>query len=49
MNKVKIITHSGCDLTQDIVGQADVTILPDLVVFGQEQFLNNVTIQPEEF
>ena len=49
MNRVKIITHSGCDLTQDIVGQADVTILPDLVVFGQEQFLNNVTIQPEEF
>ena len=49
MKKVKIITHSGCDLTQELVEGLDVTILPDLVVFGDEQYLNNVNIHPEEF
>ena len=49
MKKVKIVTHSGCDLTKDMVAGLDVTILPDLVVFGQEHYLNNVDIHPEEF
>lgn len=49
MPKVKIITHSGSDLTQDMVADLDITILPDLVAFGSEQYLNNVDIHPTEF
>ena len=49
MPKVKIITHSGSDLTQDMVSDLDITILPDLVAFGSEQYLNNVDIHPTEF
>ena len=49
MQNVKIITHSGCDLTQDMVTGLDINILPDLVVFGDEQYLNHVSIHPEEF
>lgn len=49
MPKVKIITHSGCDLTQDMVEDLDISILPDIVAFGSEQYLNNVDIHPLEF
>ena len=49
MPKVKIITHSGCDLTKDMVKDLDISILPDLVAFGSEQYLNNVDIHPTEF
>lgn len=49
MRRVKIITHSGCDLTDQLTEGFDITILPDLVVFGDEQYLNNVDIHPVEF
>lgn len=49
MPKVKILTHSGCDLTEDMVRELDIRILPDLVAFGSENYLNNVDIHPEEF
>ena len=49
MPKVKIVTHSGCDLTSDMVKELDIAILPDLVAFGSEHYLNNVEIHPTEF
>ena len=49
MKKVKIITHSGCDLTAEMVAEYDVNILPDVVVFGSEQYRNNVDIHPRAF
>ena len=49
MQKVRIVTHSGCDLTFDMAQELGVIMLPDLVVFGQEQFRNNMDIHPEEF
>lgn len=49
MPKVKILTHSGCDLTEDMVRELDIRILPDLVAFGSENYLNNVDIHPAEF
>ena len=49
MPKVKIVTHSGCDLTNEMLGDLDISILPDLVAFGSEHYLNNVDIHPVEF
>ena len=49
MQKVKIITHSGSDLTFQDANELNITLLPDLVVFGNEQFRNNVDIFPEAF
>lgn len=49
MPKVKIVTHSGCDLTEDMVRGLYIKILPDLVAFGSENYLNNVEIHPTEF
>jgi len=49
MQKVKIITHSGCDLTFETAADLGVIMLPDLVVFGEEHYRNNIDIHPEEF
>lgn len=49
MQKVKIITHSGSDLTFQEAEALNITLLPDLVVFGNEQFRNNIDIFPEAF
>ncbi len=49
MQKVKIVTHSGCDLTPEMAAEYGITVLPDLVVFGEKQYRNNVDIHPEEF
>lgn len=49
MQHVRIVTHSGCDLTFEMTQALGVIMLPDLVVFGKEQYRNNVDIHPEEF
>ena len=49
MQKVRIVTHSGCDLSFAEAAANGVVMLPDLVVFGGEQYRNNIDIGPEEF
>ena len=46
---VKIVTDSLCDLTGELIGELDITIIPLTVLFGQESFLDRVTISPEDF
>ena len=38
MQKVKIITHSGSDLTFQEASALNITLLPDLVAFGMSSF-----------
>lgn len=49
MQKVRIVTHSGCDLSFAEAEANKIVMLPDLVVFGSEQYRNNIDIGPEEF
>ena len=49
MQKVKIVTHSGCDLSFAEAEANGIIMLPDLVVFGSQQYRNNIDIGPEEF
>lgn len=49
MQKVRIVTHSGCDLSFAEAEVNKIVMLPDLVVFGSEQYRNNIDIGPEEF
>lgn len=49
MQKVRIVTHSGCDLSFDEARANGIIMLPDLVVFGGQQYRNNLDIGPEEF
>ena len=46
---VKIITDSLSDLTDDIIGDLDITIVPLTVLFGREAYIDRVTITTEEF
>jgi len=46
---VKIITDSLSDLTGDIIGDLDITIVPLTVLFGRETYIDRVTITTEEF
>jgi DegV family protein with EDD domain len=46
---VKIITDSLSDITSDIIGDLDITIVPLTVLFGRETYIDRVTITTEEF
>lgn len=48
MNKVKIITDSTADLTEELYKKNDVVVLPLSVNIGEEVYLDNVTITPDE-
>ncbi|MFC1899284.1 DegV family protein [Chloroflexota bacterium] len=46
---VKIVTDSLSDITADLAEELGVTIVPLTVTFGQESFLDRVTITTDEF
>lgn len=49
MKKVKIITTSGCDLSYEEAEKNGLIMIPDWVIFGEEQYLNNIDILPDTF
>lgn len=46
---VKIISDSACDIQQDEAKKLDVTIMPFRTFIDGEEFLDGITITPEEF
>jgi DegV family protein with EDD domain len=46
---VKIVTDSLSDITEDLAQELGVTVVPLTVFFGQESFLDRVTITTDEF
>ena len=46
---VRIVTDSLSDLTSDLIGKLDITLVPLTVLFGHETFLDRVTISTDEF
>ena len=46
--KIKILSDSTCDLSQELVEKYDITILPLTVIKAGEQFADGVTITPAE-
>lgn len=49
MKKVKIITDSTCDLSQEVIKKYDIEVLPLIVRFGEESYYDGVDLQPDEF
>lgn len=49
MQKVRIITHSGCDISFREAEKNQITMIPDFVIFGTEQYRNNLDILPDTF
>lgn len=48
MNKVKIISDSTCDLSEEILKRFDVVVLPHPILRGDELLQDNVTITPDD-
>ena len=46
---VKIVTDSLSDLTSDLIGKLDITLVPLTVLFGHETYLDRITISTDEF
>jgi DegV family protein with EDD domain len=49
MPGVRIVTDSACDLTDDLVKQHDVIVVPLTIRFGAEEFEDRRDLTPEEF
>lgn len=47
--KITLLTDSTCDLPQALIEQYNIEIIPLTIVWGNEQFLDGVEIQPQEF
>ena len=48
MNKVKIISDSSCDLSQELLKEFDIEIIPIYVIFGDKEYIDGVEIKTEE-
>jgi DegV family protein with EDD domain len=49
MPGVRIVTDSACDLTDDLVKQHDVIVVPLTIRFGAEEFEDRRELSPDEF
>ena len=49
MPGVRIVTDSACDLTEELVKQHDVIVVPLTIRFGTEEFEDRSELTPDEF
>lgn len=47
--RVKIVTHTGCDMPLELAEQLGVMVIPDLVMFGEKSYRNRIDITSDEF
>jgi len=47
--KIALVTDSTCDLAQELIDNYQVNIVPVNVSFGDNHYLDKITIQPEQF
>jgi uncharacterized protein len=47
--KIALVTDSTCDLSQEIIDNYQINMLPININFGENHYLDKVTIQPEQF
>jgi uncharacterized protein len=47
--RIAIVTDSTCDLPNEIFDKYQIHLLPINISFGENQYLDKVTIQPEQF
>jgi len=46
---IAIITDSTCDIPDELIRQYGITIVPHIIIWGEEQFRDRVDMQPLEF
>lgn len=47
--KIALVTDSTCDLAQELIDRYQINMLPININFGENHYLDKVTIQPEQF
>ena len=47
--KIALVTDSTCDLSQDLIDKYQINMLPINIHFGENHYLDKVTIKPEQF
>ncbi|MCU0407593.1 MAG: DegV family EDD domain-containing protein [Bacteroidales bacterium] len=47
--KIALVTDSTCDLSQELIDEYQVNVLPININFGENHYLDKVTIKPEQF
>jgi DegV family protein with EDD domain len=47
--KIALVTDSTCDLAPELIDQYQVNMLPVNINFGENHYLDKITIQPEQF
>jgi DegV family protein with EDD domain len=47
--KIALVTDSTCDLAGDLIDKYQINVLPININFGENHYLDKVTIQPEQF
>ncbi len=47
--KIALVTDSTCDLAQEIIDKYQINMLPININFGENHYLDKITIQPEQF
>lgn len=48
-NSIAILTDSTCDIPESLVEQYGITVIPHVIIWGDEQFRDRVDLQPKEF
>ncbi len=48
-NEVLLITDSTCDIPQPLVEEHHIRVLPNLLIWGDEQYRDRVDLSPEDF
>jgi len=48
-SKIALVTDSSCDVPQSILDERQIQVVPFLLSFGPSQFLDKVTITPDQF
>lgn len=49
MQKVKIVTHSGCDLSFGEAEKYNIMMIPDWIIIDKTEYRNNIDIYPDTF
>ena len=48
MKKIKLITDSTCDLPKDVLEKNNIEVMPLLINFGEESYLDGIEISQDE-
>ena len=46
---IGIITDSTCDIPDDLIAQYGIIVVPQIVVWGNQQYRDHLDISPTEF